>query len=530
MEEVETISNKIEKCALNNPSRTYGDVFFALLDKKGITAKQIAEGICDKRTIFQLKGGELCWKKVPGDILMQRMGIVTDYFEIMETAEELDRWRAREDICLTVWEEPKKAKRLISAYRSHYPKRHRLEEQFLLKAEGFCMFADKDIKDERELLLLAEQAVRQTVSELSRTNLSAKLLAPAELEAFLLLAMAYLANGKQREALQLVNQVWYYPENRGWETRMKVLILPQAALAGMHILKKEGSLSAAFQMGKVALEMLQKNCLHRYAMPLLEELCQLPEESISDRAFMEKAKEYRKIVGDIYGGYRWPGMRIWQTVSVSNAQEIGTALRIWRMAKGLTLKEAGKDGDIVTERHLHRIEQGKSRPSKRIIELLMEQYECKGMYTYALAETNSLRVLSLRQDIENLLENLDWDEAEEKIEKFKIFADDSAVCNHQSLLAWNAILQWKKYGMKPELVAELLQEALSCTLPDFEAIFQKKYWVYRRMEGKIVYSMAVLYGEMGQKEKSLQIFRQLLSSEKKLRRRCRCLLAGMCDD
>lgn len=519
---VEPILNRIEAVVLDNHSWTYGDVFFELLDQKGITAKQIAEGICDKRIIFQLRNKMLCWRKIPGDILMQRMGIVTDYFEIMETAEELERWRAREDICIAVCEEPKKAKKLVASYRNCYSKRHRLEEQFLLKAEGVCLLSDRDCLESKTeyLLSLAEQAVSQTVPEGYGANFFAKLLAPAELEAFLMLALAYLADGKQKEARHLVKQVWHYPENHGWESRMKAQILPQAALVGMQVLKKEDNILAAFQMGKTAFEVLQKNNLHRYVLPLLEALCQLAEKGISDDAFVGEIREYRQVFADIYQEYQCPGMRIWQTISVSNTQETGAALRIWRKARGLTLKEAGKDGDIVTERHLHRIEQGKSRPSRRTMEMLMEQYGCEGMYTYALAQTDSLRVLSLRQDIDKLIENFEWNEAEEKIETFKALADMSSVCNHQNLLVWNAILQWKKYGMRPEQVLGLFRQALSCTLPDFEVIFQKKYWVYRRMEERIVCNMAAIYGETGQKEKALQLFRQIFSSEKELRKRC----------
>mgnify|MGYP006990134194 CR=1 FL=1 len=41
-----------------------------------------------------------------GDILMQRMGVYNEYFEVAASAEELKRWRAREDICLLFGEQP----------------------------------------------------------------------------------------------------------------------------------------------------------------------------------------------------------------------------------------------------------------------------------------------------------------------------------------------------------------------------------------------------------------------------------------
>ena len=37
---------------------------------------------------------------------MQRMGIVTDYFETIVSRRELDDWRMKEDICLLAFEKP----------------------------------------------------------------------------------------------------------------------------------------------------------------------------------------------------------------------------------------------------------------------------------------------------------------------------------------------------------------------------------------------------------------------------------------
>ena len=38
-----------------------------------------------------------------GDYLLQRLGVPTEYFEVMADARELNGWRDREDICLVVF-------------------------------------------------------------------------------------------------------------------------------------------------------------------------------------------------------------------------------------------------------------------------------------------------------------------------------------------------------------------------------------------------------------------------------------------
>lgn len=49
---------------------------------------------------------------------MQRMGIVTEYFETIVSRKELEDWRIREDICLLILENQSEAKKRLEQYRS----------------------------------------------------------------------------------------------------------------------------------------------------------------------------------------------------------------------------------------------------------------------------------------------------------------------------------------------------------------------------------------------------------------------------
>ncbi len=59
-----------------------------------------------------MENGDTPWKKMIGDYLLQRLGVPTEYFEVMADARELNGWRDREDICLVVFEQPQKAQQL----------------------------------------------------------------------------------------------------------------------------------------------------------------------------------------------------------------------------------------------------------------------------------------------------------------------------------------------------------------------------------------------------------------------------------
>ena len=102
-----------------------------------------------------MENGDTPWKKMIGDYLLQRLGVPTEYFEVMADARELNGWRDREDICLVVFEQPQKAQQLLEVYQKKYRKKTPFEEQFLKKMHGNsvvsfmkALFDSKKISDE----------------------------------------------------------------------------------------------------------------------------------------------------------------------------------------------------------------------------------------------------------------------------------------------------------------------------------------------------------------------------------------------
>ena len=92
-----------------------------------------------------------------GDYLLQRLGVPTEYFEVMADARELNGWRDREDICLVVFEQPQKAQQLLEVYQKKYRKKTPFEEQFLKKMQTILLmqaykksFESKSVDVERE--------------------------------------------------------------------------------------------------------------------------------------------------------------------------------------------------------------------------------------------------------------------------------------------------------------------------------------------------------------------------------------------
>ena len=73
---------------------------------------------------------------------MQRMGIVTDYFETIVSRIELDDWRMKEDICLLAFEKPDEAMEKLEQYQENCLKG---KMEFTKYRNNFCIKIKVDI-------------------------------------------------------------------------------------------------------------------------------------------------------------------------------------------------------------------------------------------------------------------------------------------------------------------------------------------------------------------------------------------------
>lgn len=122
--------------------------------RRGVSLREAASGLLSKTALEKMESGETGWRKLTGDILFQRMGILPDYFEMVASGDEMERWRLREDICLLVPDRVGEAKERIMQYRRKYPKREALEEQFLCKVEFFLLWKDREAKGGTRIIFI----------------------------------------------------------------------------------------------------------------------------------------------------------------------------------------------------------------------------------------------------------------------------------------------------------------------------------------------------------------------------------------
>lgn len=439
-----------------------------------------------------MENGDTPWKKMIGDYLLQRLGVPTEYFEVMADARELNGWRDREDICLVVFEQPQKAQQLLEVYQKKYRKKTPFEEQFLKKMQTILLvqaykksFESKSVDVEREksegenLVESARQTVLCTLPDgWEKKKLSKFLLAPCELESILLLANCLLLIGKTDEAMQMHKKVADYVKQAKFEPKVQILIYPQVAFLGMKLELYAGNEEKAFSYGMEALELLRHQYSQRYVVFVLEELLNVLEcisvKGKEDQKYKEEeteVTEFLKTFEKLYRLFSHPKKRMWQSISVSNTHEIGLTLKMLRKAMGLSAaKVSAANPDNLTARQIEKIEAGTHRPSGRNYEMLMQFYHKTGLEGQLLLETDSLEVLFMESNI-----------------------------------------LYKREKLASDEYLRMLKEALSCTMPELP-LEKWNMWVFQREEGSLAGNIADKLEKSGEYECAKQIYQALYES------------------
>ena len=526
--------NKEELLWLRRYNQYCGKFMYKERCRRGISEQKISRGVCTRTELRLMENGETPWKKMIGDYLLQRLGVPTEYFEVMADARELNGWRDREDICLIIFEQPQKAQQLLETYQKKYRKKTPFEEQFLKKMQTILLmqahkkrFESKSVDVEREksegenLVESARQTVLCTLPDgWEKKKLSKFLLAPCELESILLLANCLLLIGKTDEAMQMHKKVADYVKQAKFEPKVQILIYPQVALLGMKLELYAGNEEKAFSYGMEALELLRHQYSQRYVVFVLEELLNVLEcisvKGKEDQKYKEEeteVTEFLKTFEELYRLFSHPKKRMWQSISVSNTHEIGLTLKMLRKAMGLSAaKVSAANPDHLTARQIEKIEAGTHRPSGRNYEMLMRFYHKTGLEGQLLLETDSLEVLHQRQEIVDFIIREEWDNAWESFQSFKEKLDVNVPLNRQEMIFLDTDIQhtYHKKLTAQEYVKQM-EKALYCTMPKIP-VEKWNMWVFQREEAIVAGNIAGKFLNSGESKKAEELFSKLLQS------------------
>lgn len=503
-----------ENAILHQSGVSFFRIFTAYRKEKKIRTEKIVSGVISRRAFLDIEKGKSVLSRENWKFLMHRIGIVTDYFETVVSRKELKDWRCREDICLSVCEDCEKAKKLLEGYRNSHIKMSNIERQFCLKIEWLL---SRDEKSGEELYKLSEDAVCCTVQEDWKENLSALYVGPEELEAMLLVVWSLLKKNELMDAFRLFDQIQRYPKIHNWEPRMREMICAQIALIGIKLYERMQKIDIAYKIGIESLELLRQQSSQRYVYPLLVELVRIGimlEKEKSEE--LQQFLKFQKAFAILYEENKIPYMRVWQCGSIENSYDVGMVLKRMRMAQEKTQEEVCIDENgfsFLNVRQLSRIEKGENRPSTENFQFLTRKMGRELDWIMPMLETDSIEVLSMRQDIIYSIGMRQWKKAQNILEqlKTKIGAEDYKEPQIQQEIQFiEAMYELEANKITVSEAEKKYYEALSYTF-ELSWLSLEELPFIRSEEGIIISNIADIYHDMGNLKKSEELFEKLSS-------------------
>ena len=503
-----------ENAILHQSGVSFFRIFTAYRKEKKIRTEKIVSGVISRRAFLDIEKGKSVLSRENWKFLMHRIGIVTDYFETVVSRKELKDWRCREDICLSVCEDCEKAKKLLEEYRNSHIKMSNIERQFCLKIEWLL---SRNEKSGEELYKLSKDAVCCTVQEDWKENLSALYVGPEELEAMLLVVWSLLKKNELMDAFRLFDQIQRYPKIHNWEPRMREMICAQIALIGIKLYERMQKIDIAYKIGIESLELLRQQSSQRYVYPLLVELVRIGimlEKEKSEE--LQQFLKFQKAFAILYEENKIPYMRVWQCGSIENSYDVGMVLKRMRMAQEKTQEEVcidEKGFSFLNVRQLSRIEKGENRPSTENFQFLTRKMGRELDWIMPMLETDSIEVLSMRQDIIYSIGMRQWKKAQNILEqlKTKIGAEDYKEPQIQQEIQFiEAMYELEANKITVSEAEKKYYEALSYTF-ELSWLSLEELPFIRSEEGIIISNIADIYHDMGNLKKSEELFEKLSS-------------------
>lgn len=503
-----------ENAILHQSGVSFFRIFTAYRKEKKIRTEKIVSGVISRRAFLDIEKGKSVLSRENWKFLMHRIGIVTDYFETVVSRKELKDWRCREDICLSAYEDCEKAKKLLEEYRNSHIKMSNIERQFCLKIEWLL---SRNEKSGEELYKLSKDAVCCTVQEDWKENLSALYVGSEELEAMLLVVWSLLKKNELMDAFRLFDQIQRYPKIHNWEPRMREMICAQIALIGIKLYERMKKIDIAYKIGIESLELLRQQSSQRYAYPLLAELVRIGimlEKEKSEKLL--QFQKFQKAFEIVYEENKIPYMRVWQCGSIENSYDVGMVLKRMRMAQEKTQEEVcidEKGFSFLNVRQLSRIEKGENRPSTENFQFLTRKMGRELDWIMPMLETDSIEVLSMRQDIIYAIGMRQWKKAKNILEqlKTKIGAEDYKEPQIQQEIQFiEAMYELEANRITACEAEKEYYEALSYTF-ELSWLSLEELPFIRSEEGIIISNIADIYHDMGNLKKSEELFEKLSS-------------------
>ncbi len=428
--------------------------------KKGVTQKELAEGLCTVQTLSAIEAGKSDTDKLLMDVFLQRLGKSPDKLECVLPAEEYDKIRVR-DLTerLIMKDKGEKAGYLLERYRSFFRETDRVQQMYFHRTKAYILLRTGVLREysgkmepvpgeHMPVLLEAKEhlaaAIKMTVPQwqeprekggLPRRERRRQREAPAgrgrkgrllstyELENLLGYGKALYLEGEKERAVSLFWDCLEYMEGHFTDEEERAKLIPKCVwLVSVTDDGPEKGLRI-LQACEDALLLLRRQAVTYFMPPLLEEVIRRYRQ-LGARA---KEAEWAALYRPLRGRLEACAPELWSNSLFYNVHQMEYHLdfevvRAERLARQYS-QEALAEEIYRSSESLSRVERGKESPNRKKLEGLMQKLGLeKSRYnTYLVAD--SFEVFERKQEIDRLISRRMLTEAQEKLKQLKAMLD-----------------------------------------------------------------------------------------------------------
>lgn len=476
---------------------------------KHISQQVLGKGICSIQQISKIEKGEVSPDFFLTEILLQRLGMSPDKFEIVLSLEEYEEIEARDDIIDDLRQgRLEGAEKRLETFCGNAGKNQSIRKMNRFRLLGALALERGDYEAAEKNL---EEAVRLTMGQVEQIVLEERLLAGIELETLILYAQALRMRGRASQAGELLEKVLSYVKKWITDSEERARFQSKIAVVLGSIYKEAGESAACETLCGEALELLRDNDLVQCMPSLLELLAEVYEQT----GRQEKAgrmNRWKETLEQLYAHFGLKASvidKLYFSACVSQYYLIGEIIREERKARGLSQEEM-IEGIYQEPATLSRVENGQMPDSRKLRQLLDRLGVSRQRYAGAVTAVD-YHVLELNMEIEKLLCRHEEEKAAWAAEQMKGYMDMSFPENRQRVEGVEIREQLRAGKLEPEKTCSRADELLQLTYR--EGTERVPFW----NELRLINIMCICRWRMGQREEAISGYKRILGYFEKSR-------------
>lgn len=485
---------------------TIGAIIGTLRNEKCYSRRQVCYGLCTTQMLAKIEEDEADTDKLLLEQIIQRLGKSSDNLEIILSDEEYERIELRDEIEQLIWKKETDAAYIcMQKYIKAMPKNN-AQAMFVKRTEAYICF-----KIEQDLIK-SENIIRETIEltlpEVSYANLNNYLISKMEMENILLLCHLLIMKNDITQARWWLESCSLYINNMISDAIDQTQLNSKVAFLLSTVYIESGDYMRAYELCENAINDLRKYGILHFMLPLLEQMI-LCCERLGMELYKKKWKLYYDMLVKVYQEYGEPYYchdSIFHNVYHMSFYLASELIRNERINRNITQEEL-IEGVYEQPENLSRLEHGKTTPTKKKLELLLDNLGLeRGKYNGTIIVDN-FEVLEIKREVDYLLGKGLIEDANNYIERMRKRIDGSKRMNRNALETYDIIIMTERGNLSEEEAYKKVNE-----------ILKKSYWQYNDRFYRVPFynellglnMLNLLLKRMGRKEESATLLMKIM--------------------